>query len=49
MDITTTSQSPVGTHSAQGGSAAREPLRLDAASWVAIAAFVAYVGVGLLA
>lgn len=34
---------------AAGSQAARKAPRLDLASWVAIAAFVAYIGVGILA
>lgn len=49
MDITTTSQSSAELRPASSETAPLGPLRLDAASWVAVAAFVAYIGVGLLA
>ncbi len=49
MDITSTSQRQADLLPAKGDTAPRAPLRLDAASWVAVAAFVAYIGVGLLA
>lgn len=53
MDITSTSQTSADLRPAMardiGETAPRDPMRLDAASWVAVAAFVVYIGVGLLA
>ena len=51
MDILTTSQAPLNalrTQEAQDSAAPRQAVRLDAASWIALAVFVAYIGVGIL-
>lgn len=49
MDITSTSQTSADLRPASSQTTPRGPMRLDAASWVAVAAFVVYIGVGLLA
>ena len=52
MDILTTSQAPLNalrTQESQDSLAPRKTARLDAASWIALAVFVAYIGVGVLA
>lgn len=52
MDITTptqTSLSALRSEESQNSAAPRGAVRLDAASWIAVAAFVAYIGVGILA